>query len=427
MVLYDVQDHRAWLSNGLHAVLHLLRASLRHDSQSELATEFVYKEIDLQESYDVSNPGAAIAFLRNRHNLELPIYPDLDAIHTEQVTSGGQTVTQEMRMSRMVRLQDRVVQIIHILEQLIEYQSLAAMSTTPGIPLSLTPRSQLEGYRFMDIAARRPPTPRVVSLRQFSGGGKSWVDFTRAIRAVTLFGDGFGDLLVPRSPTVGTCDRWGLLPKGKDYLAVSTYDLSRILREEGSATSQPLRLAPGVFWHKPSTLFEACSCKDKGKGLLGVSLQKSCDRVQVLLPVAHLNRFWSGSHPGPIGTSGAVIFGRNQFFPWIWPEKGDPWEETLRGDFESAATEDLIESVPGSSTSGVPIWSSTVSESTQATPVSAGSQRREVGEMSPEPTQQKAGPLEANNVNKWKPLISWLRNEARKDKQNQDEGAKSKE
>jgi len=347
VVLYDTLDHRAWLSNGLHTLLHLVRASLRADQKGDFSDECLLNHADLKEHCDVSSPEAAVRFLKSRQNLEQPVFPTLDEVRTEQATvHGGQTTTTHYRSTTTVRLKDRVCQIMEALWQLIDHQATLDMFAS-GLPVRL-PRGKLEGYRFMDVAARRAIVPRVVHLRAFDGAGKSWVDFTRAIRAVTLFGEGFGDLIAPHSaPATTTCHRWKTLPKNKDYLAASSYDLARILRQEGSAACNPIKLAPGIFWNQSFSAFESCACEVrtncdiKGKSptdhILRASAflpRRACDRVQVLLP--NLNRVsivprrpapTAAAATGWVDIGGAVIFGKSELFPWRWPDIGDPKEE----------------------------------------------------------------------------------------------------
>jgi hypothetical protein len=344
VVLYDTLDHRAWLSNGLHTLLHLVRASLREDQKGDFSDECLlnYSELEEDTIAGAANPKSAVKFLKNRRNLEQPVFPGLDEIRTEHTTvAGGQTTTTHHRTSTTVRLKDRVNQIMDVLWQLIDHQATLEVLTS-AIPVRL-PRSKLEGFRFMDVATRRAMTPRVVYLRAFDGAGKSWVDFIRAIRAVTLFGEGFGNLLAPHQPNLtvpsqGTavCTRWNVVPKGRDYLAVSGYDLSRIVRQEGSAVSNPVKLAPGIFWNPSTTAFERCACDDRatrGKSQPDILrqlalLRKPCDRVQVLLPskLALVTR-GDAATMGLIDTNSAIIFGKSELFPWRWPDQGDPKQE----------------------------------------------------------------------------------------------------
>lgn len=321
ILLYDTLDCRAWLSNGLHTLLHLVRASLRHDKEfSDLADECLFDPLKLQEDPEPLSPKAAINFLRSRHNLEQPIFPDPDDIRTEQATSATQTVETEYRTSSKVRLKDRVNSIIYALEQLIDHQANVDVYAS-GVPLRLTPRGKLEGYRFMDVATGRALSPRVISLDVFSGAGKSWVDFTRSIKAVTLFGDGFGELLEPMAPENGEsnmCDHWKTLPKDKDHLAVAAHDLVKIFRQEGSVAHIPLQLAAGIFW-EPTALFEACACKGKR--------WRACNHAQALLPKTLLKT--AQRRPAPplqslIGDKAAVVFGSSSIFPFSWPDRGDP-------------------------------------------------------------------------------------------------------
>ncbi|KAK1834794.1 hypothetical protein QBC39DRAFT_342866 [Podospora conica] len=322
VVLYDTLDCRAWLSNGLHALLHLVRASLRHDKEvSDLAAECLFDPSKLQEDPEPANPKAAINFLRSRHNLELPIFPDLDDVRTEQATSAAQTLETEYRTNTRVRLKDRVDGIMCVLEQLVDNQANLD-DYAPGVPLRLTPRGKLEGFRFMDVATGRAISPRVVSLDASSSAGKSWVDFTRSIKAVTLFGEGFGELLEPMAPDNGDsnsniCHHWKTLPKDKDHLAVAVHDLVKIFRHEGSVAHIPLKLAAGIFWD-PTGLFEACACKGKR--------WRTCNHAQALLPKSFLKTTHGIAPPiqDLIGDKGAVVFGRSSIFPFSWPDRGDP-------------------------------------------------------------------------------------------------------
>lgn len=338
VVLYDMASHRAWLTNGLHTLVHLLRASLKIDLGSAFGGDCLFNPACLNEYIDPTDPRAAVEFLRDSRNLEQPIFPNLDEIHEEETTVNGISTRSQHRSSSLFRVKHRINQLVHVLEQLIDHQARASSNSAPGIPLKLTPRSQLEGYRFMDIAAGGTPLPRMANLR---GGGKSWVDFVRQIHAVTLFGEGFGELLAPAPGGKPPCVHWETLAEGRDYLAVAGFDLERIIRENGSAASTPLKLAPGIFWHKPGALFEACACKGKAPNMFGVAMQRSCDRVQVLLPgPSPLPSIWSRQvpvmQPSPLRleAQGAVIFGRSETFPWRWPESGDPQQEaaSTQGD-----------------------------------------------------------------------------------------------
>jgi hypothetical protein len=393
IIFYDVHDHRAWLSNGLHALLHLVRASLKLDSDSDLAEECLLQPSDLTEDSDPSSPKAASKFLRNRTNLELPIFENPDEIRTEEVTIVGQPSSKtHHRISTSIRVKDRVEQLMYILEQLIDYQ--VKLDTFPsGVPLRLTPREKLEGYRFMDMAARRPLTPRVTHLQSFGGAGKSWVDFSRAIKAVTLFGESFGELISPSTNLLETCPYWEALPSGRDYLAASAYDLSRIQRQEGSVSvaSNTIQLARGVFWQKCPEAVKPCSCF-KQRLTSDAIWHKACNRVQVLLPRSML--FLHNSQMfEPIGAEAGFVFGRSEYFPWRWPNNGDPTPgRPLSAHSGTPGTEPPISEL---TTTASP--NSNISATTMATPLTGQStmdSREEIGItfLSPPVPQPKIHP-----------------------------------
>jgi hypothetical protein len=150
------------------------------------------------------------------------------------------------------------------------------------------------------------------------------VDLTRSIRAITLLGKGFGEIIKPSKDANSLCQNWKHVPTGKDYLVARTSTLKEICKRHGNHSSNPMELANEIYWHKPDKLFEPCECKSA-----------SCDRVQVLLPAS----LGSKRHPQPFGyDNGAVIFGRSRRFPWHWPSEGDPIEggsSDQEGDNES--------------------------------------------------------------------------------------------
>jgi len=389
VVLYDTQDHRAWLSNGLHTLLHLVRASLREDQKGDFGDECLLNQSELEEDVDVASPKAVIKFLKSRRNLEQPVFPALDEVRTEQATvHGGQTTTTHYRETTTVRLKDRVCQIMDVLWQLIDHQATLDILAA-GLPVRL-PRGKLEGYRFMEVATRRSITPRVVHLRAFEGAGKSWVDFIRALRAVTLFGEGFGNLIAPRPEAATTtassspnqistlCNRWRTVPKDRDYLAASSYDLARILRQEGSATCSPMKLAPGIFWNQSATAFERCACESRGNNkdaFLRASalLRRPCDRVQVLLPsrLSIIHRGGTTSALGPMDAGGALIFGRSELFPWRWPDLGDPKMDEP-GEFGTGGSDpSLLSAESASASTKSPSTSGESRGGTAVTPLTA--------------------------------------------------------
>lgn len=85
VVLYDVDEKRAWLSDGLSVLLHLVRASIKHDKDSIFGEYFLLDSKDIQESpTPLVGPKAALGVLLNAHNQGLKLYKNLDEVKTEE-------------------------------------------------------------------------------------------------------------------------------------------------------------------------------------------------------------------------------------------------------------------------------------------------------------------------------------------------------
>ena len=77
------------------------------------------------------------------------------------------------------------------------------------------------------------------------------MEFARSIRAVTLFGRGFGELIKsPSTPPIR-------VPKGFGYLGASAADLEVIFRDQGNSKGTPFRLAEGLCLYSPEDPFES--------------------------------------------------------------------------------------------------------------------------------------------------------------------------
>src|SRR6266536_4767958 len=248
-------------------------------------------------------------------NRELLIFED-DEILTESKSSiGGATEQQVRKTTRRWTYRDLVRQTYHILEQIHDYQ--VKIMTSSALGIRFTDRDKLIGFGFMDIVdGQNDLHPRVATLKP---SGRGWVDFTRSIRAITLLGKGFGDIIRPAKDSNKLCKYWNHVPKGKDYLVACTETLREICTRYGDCDADPMELAHGIYWHKPDKLFESCECKR-------MSLNGVCDRVQVLLP----RSLGPKKHPRAFDDhGGAVIFGRSKRLPWRWPRRGEPEEGGL--------------------------------------------------------------------------------------------------
>lgn len=156
--------------------------------------------------------------------------------------------------------------------------------------------------------------PRVATL---DAGGKAWVDLTRALHTITLFGRAFGELIKPAS--ADTCEYWAELPKQKYYVAAGLSDLTQVINNNDYYNDGQVRLSETTIWHTPTALFGSCRCQ-------GALRRDHCEPVQALLPSTMLKLLLPRKTLVPEESSGAVIFGQHSAFPWVWGDHGPPQE-----------------------------------------------------------------------------------------------------
>jgi hypothetical protein len=344
-VMCDVEDRRSWLVSGASAVLHVLRASIRHDkNDDEMCHLFIFDEDELVEASDPyeGSPAAFKVLSDFENNLDLPCYRKPVTIQEEKTTKlGSKSEWTLKRASSYVCFKDRVSEICHILGLIMAHQDNMDSENGVGFRLKSTPRRQLEGFEFMDLATGKGTLwPKVHTLGHWGSG---WVDFTRAIHAVTLFGRGFGDLLQPSDiqRPCNACNWHKCLPRGRDYLASSTRELTKIIKSEGSMTSRPLRVVDNIYWCTPDKAFESCHCSTSRKRLH--------DRVQVLVPPKLVKRGLTTTPP-TLPKYGAVIFGHSKKYPLRWPDDGDPEEGQPEAGEDEHMVTDFHDSGIGTST-----------------------------------------------------------------------------
>jgi hypothetical protein len=339
IVLYDVEKRRAWLVHALSALLHLVRASLR--LSANLGYPVMLKEDDIQEAGPTHRGNsAARAVLTNPDNLKLKIFknPEREVVditleedlyddqekEDEQGQGEGlkQTKITKKRVTKIqrswVHFSDRVDDMCHLLESVFDHQHDSGEKDGVSVRMRTSPRRHLEGFQFKDLAsAAQRFGPRAATLRSTGAG---WVDFVRAIGAVTLFGNGFGELLKPAELIDGTkgaegsnlCDRWIALPEGEDLLAVNTFVIRDIMKKN-STDGKLWELVDGIYWHQPNKAFEHCDC--------ATAIGKQCDRVQVLIPTKFPRLRTRGFRsPASLPDDGAVVFGHSITFPLIWDD-----------------------------------------------------------------------------------------------------------
>lgn len=307
VLLWDERDKRGWLINGTTALLHIVRAFLSHAKEDNFKSAFYFKDGDLQEAETPFTADSATAVLLNAHNRHLKIYEEDDDDGDEYL------------------LKTQIDHFYNILEQLIVHQ--ADISGHYGSKLRNNPRRNLEGWDFEDVAKECPTIyPRVATIAE---AGKGWVDFIRAIPAVTLVGRGFGDIIKPAGRE--QCDYWSTLPMKRYYIASCASDLDRLMKEAGSHPDGHALLCDNLLYHAPDSVYMSCQCT-VAPG------QRRCEPVRTLIPSEMSAGIPFRKHPRKSGDLGAVILGYNSYLPLIWGDNGSP----RRGE--------LIETEPPSKT-----------------------------------------------------------------------------
>ncbi|KAH6628463.1 hypothetical protein F5144DRAFT_594479 [Chaetomium tenue] len=276
--LYDIDDNRGFLIDGASTLLHLLRTSLHLSAVDEFASEFLFEHSKFQESTDPLKRSSALKVLLNEANRRLPLYRE-DA-------------------NTSTTVQHRIEQLYETLEKLVDHASHVE-AAHKGINSKPRISTHLKGWDFADLAADRDPFHLKVAKLPLS---VPWVDFTRAIPAVTLFGRGFGELIRPAAhphpyPQAQTqtqtitevCLDWMALPTGQYHLCVGIADLRNIVRRtvgsddaatpsSSSSSSNNNTVAPGmVLCYNENTnstplgggreMFRKCVCE----GLTGAA------------------------------------------------------------------------------------------------------------------------------------------------------------
>lgn len=326
VVLWDKDLEKGWLVNGVNALLHLLRASLHYNRTGRFKSVYVFKHHgwdrfdELGENY---GPDSAFHVLLDPQNRKLPLRNGDEPLKDETDDVHASSPGGRLRGGRTgPTLQDRVEDLWGRLEKLIAHQ--ADVEETSGVLVRLPqPRRQPEGWDFIDVARGQNPTrPLVANLPAV---GRGWVDFTRSIGAVTLFGRDFGELIRPRqSPSSPRCPRWSMLPNRRALLAVSVSDLRHIIHWHGNESAEPPRLCRrNVDWHCPDTSFSPFPCtaaavttgtEHDPPSSFAAAAGLSChDPVQVLFQGRknRTNRWPYAELPA----DGAIVFGLNMNFP----------------------------------------------------------------------------------------------------------------
>ena len=330
MILYDVDERRAWLIDGALAMLHLMCTRL---SQRPYRSNPACQLEKLSYANCADGADAGYIALTNAANMKLEVFREEHSWEEKVDNFISASIVEKRTTTTITQFSDLVTQAWYVVEEMFAHQ--ARLQTTSGVNLRFTTRDKLEGYDFMDVAKGESPLkPRFVTL---NASGKGWVDLVRSIGAVCLLGSGFGDLILPSEKDRGLCRRWHHVPFGRDYLATTVSTVKQIRRRNASknVVGGVFQVAQGVYWHQHDKLFGACHCKSS-------RWKESCDRVQTLLPASIGAKRPPADLLDPKYENGAVIFGRGKRCPYHWPKDPgkDPEEHVLQEDSDGDEEDD---------------------------------------------------------------------------------------
>jgi hypothetical protein len=259
IVLHDTDVRKAWLVDGLSALLHLVRSNLTYDDRNN--TYGTATSISTSKTLEAIGTGNAqkMAFetLINRENMNMRLYRKPDKVLKE-----GQEEDTDFYC-----VVDAVKYIMYVLEQMIDHQADTSTEDSVGYRIQKSSWKQMQGFDFMDIATKSDTIwSRATKLRD---DGEGWVGLTRAIHAPTLFGKGFGELLNPvrESGNQSHCVKchWNSnVPAQRDILAVSISELERIIERRGSKSDTLWRIVDDIHLNVSTELFSAC-LKNRGR------------------------------------------------------------------------------------------------------------------------------------------------------------------
>ncbi|KAF5711522.1 Pfs domain-containing protein [Fusarium mundagurra] len=329
VTLWDVDEKRGWLLSGTAALLHLLRASLEHCRTDKFRSEFLFQADEFQESMEPHSMQSVMDVLLSPTNRKLKLYvKDEYSYEERKLLPDGQVHVETKTIITYKTIKDRVEELYETLEKLIDH-TVSSSSSFKGINAKRRPHDHLEGWDFADIAKDRDPF--VLKKTNLPLSLMGWGDMTRAIPSITLFGKGFGDLIVASrtgpDSTLTNCSEWEKVPKGKNLLCVRNWDLREIIRRTGNQTTTPITVVPGLLWKSSSSSSPfrgCCSCESDG----GNDKTPLHHAIQHLVPTKHLTNSDSvvdlDKH-----IDGAVIFGpwKQWEYPWRSADTGSPGGE----------------------------------------------------------------------------------------------------
>ncbi|RYO97372.1 hypothetical protein DL765_011216 [Monosporascus sp. GIB2] len=287
--------------DGASALLHLVRASIDQDRiKPAYSSKWKFNSTLEGDSSPRGGGMAAIEVLGNPDNLNLKLYLD-----DKKPNESGNLV------EIFYYFRDRVQEILHNLQILIDYQAQIAAQDGYWFPQSGNIlKKSVVGFDFWDVTSTGPIRQRVYYL---STVGYGWVDYIRSIKATTIFGKKFGELLQAESQYL-LCRSWKTVPVRKDFMGASIATLKKIQKAKKETALSPGEITSDILWSSRRNLFSQCECLAPHSD----NTVSHFNPVQLLLPKGqkmHLDvpKMCVNITLDDLGDNGAVIFGHTPF------------------------------------------------------------------------------------------------------------------
>ena len=272
VVLYDLEDRRAWFVPALDVMLHIVQTR-HHFSPHRIDG----KKIELTPVNPVNGSGAATEAVAANQLRQLY---DCDG-----VTEKG------------YYFNDVILDIWSQMERLMEKDD--SIEASPGLALRGTMQSKLHGWEYMSLVHEKNYRRKEATIAKSSGG---WVDLIKDVNALVLFATGLDEIIRPVTNLSKLCAPWRSLPKGKDYLAAGVPILELLYSEAGSRVSHKHLSTSHLQWHRGFSLFESCSYTAPDRC--------ECDRTQQIYHDSLFKTFGRVRPPGHLEENGCAIFGQ---------------------------------------------------------------------------------------------------------------------
>ena len=272
VVLYDLEDRRAWFVPALDVILHIVQT--RHHWAPYTTNE---EKVKLTPVHPKSGRGAAA---------EAVAANEMRKLYEREVATGKDYF-----------YKDAILDIWSQMERLMEKDD--SIEACPGLALHGTMQSKIHGWEYMSLVNEKNYRRKEATITKSSGG---WVDLINDNDTLVLFATGFGDVIRPVSGLERLCPQWRSLPKSKDYIAAGVPIMELLYSEAGSRLSRKHLSTTHLQWHRRSTLFEQCDHTGPGRC--------ECDRTQQIYHDSLFKTFGRVRPPGKLEEDGCVIFGQ---------------------------------------------------------------------------------------------------------------------